>query len=250
MLLLPIGLCAGELVVSGVYQGSNIYIQNPYNPSSGEFCTEQVYVNDRLLLENPKASAFQVDLTYLRMNELVVIRILYREGCTPKVVNPHVLKSAQGFQFLFTQADENSISWMSQGERAGGVYILERLTDAGTWQMVEETAGKGGTNGTPYSLKANHVEGENRYRLHYEAPEQEDRYSVEFAFTLTGDPITFSPTMVTNRIVLSREADYKITDFNGAVVMEGRAREIFVDGLRPGQYYLVVQNRPQKFIKK
>jgi hypothetical protein len=240
----------GELVVSGVYQGNNIFVQNPYNPKSGVFCTTQVFVNDRLLLENPKASAFQVDLTYLKINELVVIRILFHEGCSPKVVNPHVLQGAKGFQFLYTQADENAITWMSQGERPGGMFVLERQLTDFEWEVLSETPGKGAGNAHLYSLRATHIDGENRYRLHYEAPEQEDNFSVEFAFTLTEYPITFSPSMVTNKITLSQEADYKITDFNGQVVMEGRAREIFVNALRPGQYYLVVQNRPQKFIKK
>ena len=87
-----------ELVLSGTYTGTDIFVQNPFNRKLNKFCTEKVFVNDRIIFENPSISAYKIDLSYLKIEDLVVIRIVYSEGCVPTIVNPHALKKSKNFQ--------------------------------------------------------------------------------------------------------------------------------------------------------
>ncbi|MEL7003606.1 MAG: hypothetical protein AAFN93_12855 [Bacteroidota bacterium] len=132
---------AGELVLSGTYSGKDLYVRNPFNRTSNSFCTQEVYVNDRKVYDNPRVSAFKIDLSYLRKNDLVVIRITYHEGCEPKVVNPQVLQTPETFQFLSTVVDNNAISWTTLGETEGK-YIVEHADSARDWYVVDSISAK------------------------------------------------------------------------------------------------------------
>ena len=73
MLLLSISpAMAGELVLSGVYHGSNLYVQNPHD-GNNSFCIKDIYVNGKKHMDAPKASVFTIDLSTLRENTQVKI---------------------------------------------------------------------------------------------------------------------------------------------------------------------------------
>ncbi|NJM94225.1 MAG: T9SS C-terminal target domain-containing protein, partial [Cytophagales bacterium] len=76
-------LWAGELVIAGVYQGKNVYVQNPFTWDMKNFCTREVYVNDKLVLSNPKASAYEINLSAFQVNQPVVIKIIHENNCAP-----------------------------------------------------------------------------------------------------------------------------------------------------------------------
>lgn len=241
---------AAELLLSGSYQGQDVYVRNPYNPSSNKFCTKSVYVNDRLVVERPMVSAYKIDLSFLKLNDLVVIRIIYEEGCKPAIVNPHVLKNtAAGFRFLTSEADNNSISWMTEGDEKGGVFILEQKTEEKEWTEVARIPSKGELHSNQYTIKAPHEKGENSYRLKYQNTKNEQTYSVEMAYTRS-EKITFYPTVATDLITLSDTAKYVITDYFGKEVKQGEGIKISVADLKPGGYYITIQNRKEKFVKK
>jgi len=64
------------------------------------------------------------------------------------------------------------------------------------------------------------------------------------------DPITFYPTRVTDKIILSRETSYEVLDAAGNSVVQGTGSEIHVEDLNSGLYYLNINNKTEKFIKK
>lgn len=242
---------AGELVLQGTYNGKNLYIQNPYLGELKTFCTEKVLVNDREVFNNPKVSAFSIDLSYLNLGDLVVVRILYRDGCEPKIVNPQVLSITKlGFRFLDAQADNNSLVWSTKGEQTLGSFVIERLHLKRGWLEFSTLTAKGNIDYNQYSVAPTHYPGENKYRIKYTNDQGKEYYSVQFAFTSTDDPITFTPTSVTTKITLSRATDYIITDMNGNELRKGRGKVIQVQDLRAGLYFLNIENRAERFIKK
>lgn len=250
-LLGAFSLHAGELVLKGSYNGKNLFVQNPFVPELNTFCTKQVLVNDRVIFDNPKTSAFSIDLSYLKIGDLVVVRIMYHDSCEPKIVNPHVLSLTKaGFAFLKAQADNNSIEWNTKGELTDGSFEIEQLHPKKGWQIFGELKGKGDIMYNQYSMEPSHFPGENKYRIKYTDSQGNEYYSIQFAFTSTEDPITFSPSTVTTKITLSRATEYTISDMNGNELRKGNGKVIIVQDLRPGLYFLNIENRAEKFIKK
>ena len=93
------GSFGGELVISGVYMGKNVYVQNPSCGTASTFSTRMVYVNGILKVTNPTTSAFEVDLSNLSINTAIEIKIVYNENCTPEIINPQVIRPKNSFFF-------------------------------------------------------------------------------------------------------------------------------------------------------
>ncbi len=243
-------LLAGEMVLSGSYQGNDLFVQNPYNPATSSFCTEAVFVNDRQVLTNPKSSAYKIDLSSFSTNDLVVIRILFQDGCKPSIVNPQVLKSREEFQFLTVQADDISISWTVKNDRAQGLFYVEKDMPTSGWTIVDTVEVKTEFNQKEYAIRPFHKKGDNQYRIKYQENEKEAIYSMEFQFTASDNYITFYPLIATTQLELSDSTDYEILDFSDKRVKQGNGKSVLLLDLKPGKYYLKIQNRREVFIKK
>jgi hypothetical protein len=251
-LIVVSSVSAGEIVLVGKYRGKDIYVQNPYNADKDSYCTSAVYVNDRQVQDYPTASAFTIDLSYLAMGDLVVLRIEHNNECVPKVVNPQVLKEGEGFEFMLEQVGNNSISWNTKGELPDGKFMVEQMDSTKLkWNVIKEMAGKGGDETNQYSIAPTHFEGENQYRIKYTDHEGAEFSSLKLMYTYTDNPVQFSPkTQVTSKIKLSRSIPYTITDMDGNLVKEGNGKVIMVQDLKRGLYFLNIQNRSERFIKQ
>jgi hypothetical protein len=64
------------------------------------------------------------------------------------------------------------------------------------------------------------------------------------------EPISFFPTLVVDKITLSRESDYTVVDAYGNQIANGKGVEIDLINLKEGLYFLYVDNREEKFVKK
>ena len=81
---------AATIVLEGNYQGKNIFVQNPFSEAGVGFCVYQVMVNNKVSTDEINSSAFEIDLGVynFKVGDKVTIKIMHREGCTPKVLNP------------------------------------------------------------------------------------------------------------------------------------------------------------------
>ena len=52
-------LHAGVLVLTGMYQGKDVYVQNPLSENQKDYCTKEVYLNNEKILTNIKSSVFE-----------------------------------------------------------------------------------------------------------------------------------------------------------------------------------------------
>ncbi|MFN0048293.1 MAG: hypothetical protein ACKVOU_04135, partial [Cytophagales bacterium] len=68
-----------SFVLSGNYQGKNLYVQNPFTSNMKDFCTDEVYLNDIKIMDNIKSSAFEIDLSKLTLNDVVNIKIAHKD---------------------------------------------------------------------------------------------------------------------------------------------------------------------------
>ena len=251
MLLLTSALRAQEeYTFTGEYQGKNIYIQNPLTADKVNFCTQAVFLNEQLVIRSPKTSAYSIDLGHLQLGAPVFIKIVHAEGCVPKVINPQVIRSKSKFQFLSTTIDAISVNWVSKGELPNGKFFLEHYKGK-SWKIVQTITGKGSFESNQYTVLPDHHTGDNRYRVKYLQSDGQIFFSRVFDYFYDTDPVSFYPTRVDDHITLSRETDYEIVDSFGNSVAQGRAKEIDLPGnLKSGLYYLHIDNRQEKFVKK
>ena len=63
LLLIATGGFAEEIVLSGIYQGKNLYVMNPFAADGNGFCITGITVNGVATSDEINASAFEIDLT-------------------------------------------------------------------------------------------------------------------------------------------------------------------------------------------
>ena len=238
-----------EYTRTGEYQGKNIYVQNPLSKDKINFCTSGVYLNERLVNTAPKTSAFEIDLSHLEIGGPVFIKIVHKEGCKPKIINPQVIRSKSKFQFLNVYADALSVHWSTIGELPYGKFFLEHYRNK-NWGIIETISGKGSFESNQYNLKPEHHTGDNKYRIKYVQSDGKIFFCQVFDYFNDVDPISFHPTLVVDKITLSRVSDYAIVDSFGNQITKGNGAEIALDNLKAGLYFLYVDNREEKFVKK
>jgi hypothetical protein len=237
-----------EYVITGVYNGKNLYVQNPLSGNMKDYCTREVWVNGRQIFSNPRSSAFTVNLSHLGELEPVTVRIVYVNGCSPKVINPQVIRTRNNFRYLTLQVDSNKLEWLTTGELENGKFFIEKWQD-NRWQAIgsQEAAGK---ENSRYQAAVEHHSGNNRYRLKYLQGDGETFYSSVQTYEKVVEPITFAPTRVSDKIYFSRETEYVITDARGNQLLQGHGKEVKLSHLNSGLYYLNFDNRKEKFYKK
>lgn len=237
-----------EFVLSGVYNGRNLYVQNPLSSNMKDYCTREVWVNDTKVFTNPRTSAFTVNLSHLNEQTPVTIRIVHNAGCAPKVINPQVIRTLNKFKYLTIHVDSSRLEWVTSGELSSGKFFVEKW-DNNRWEPFRSLEASG-TENSRYEIEVDHHSGENRYRIKYLQNDGESFYSNVQKYIARMEPITFAPTRVSDKIYLSKETDYIVKDPKGNQLLKGHGKEINLGHLTTGLYYLVFDNRTEKFFKK
>jgi hypothetical protein len=235
--------------MTGEFQGKNIYVQNPLSKDKINFCTSEVYLNERLINTSPKTSAFVIDLSHLETGGPVFIKMVHREGCKPKIINPQVIRSKSKFQFLNVITDALSIHWLTVGELSYGKFYLEHYRNK-IWENIKIITAKGSFEINQYNLKPQHHTGDNKYRIKYVQTDGKIFFSRVFDYFNDVEPISFHPTLVDDKITLSRESEYVVVDSYGNQLTKGKGKEITLNNLKAGLYFLYIDNREEKFVKK
>lgn len=248
---LAFSLQAKVLKVSGVYQGKNLFVQNP-SLGDGEFCAVSVYLNGEKVIDKPEESSFEIDLSHLEVNAAVNIRIYHHTTCTPRILNQYVIRSQSKFKFASVSVSGDQIKWETKGEKSGGDIHVQHYIN-GEWIDVVSLDAKGSLSANNYIEKVNHLSGENKYRIRYEEPGGleftsdvveyvSDKEKVEFYPRRVKDYITFSP---------AKPVKYLIVDMEGNKVMQGNSKIIDCRDLEGNKYYtLLFDNQKERFLKK
>ncbi len=248
LILFSVGnLTAGELILSGVYHGSNLYVQNPHDGESN-YCIKDIYVNGKKHMDGPNTSVFTIDLSSFSEGGKVKIEIYHSDGCEPKVINPNAIQIKDEFQFVFMNMDDHQIHWKTKGEKRLGKFFIEKF-EHNVWNMERAVDGRGEAS-NEYRKPVDYHAGDNKYRLKYLAISGKTYYSDEVTFVSKREKITFSPQRVADKLTFSRSTDYEIRDAYGNSVMSGRSENVNCSSLKTGIYYLIFDNRTEKFIKK
>lgn len=245
-LTLSASLSFADLEIAGVYQGKNLYVQNPFTSNMKDYCTQEVFVNDVRMMSSVNASAYEIDLSFLPINEPVLVRITHKNDCSPKILNPQVVKIKTTFSFNSINLSDNSVAWSAKNEKPRGRYFIERF-EFNLWRIVGETYS---AETDKYMVSLNHNSGLNKYRLKYMEENGNILYSEIQEYDSKLAPLEFYPIRVTDLLYLSRETDYEILDKYGNVIKKGVKKEIDLTDFPSDIYYLNADNRTYKFFKK
>jgi len=240
---------AGEIVLEGVFHGTNLYVQNP-SIGQGKFCIEQVFVNDQKLESVPKASAFEISLNaYLKLDQKVTVRIFHSDGCEPKVINPNAIRQSETFQFVSIDVNAQNIHWVGKGEKKFGKYFIEKYLN-NSWTTVDVVNAQAKPGNNVYTIDASHHSGQNKIRVKYVEITGKIFYSKTVEYTSSVEAIKFYPEKVSKELNFSKPTQYEILDFFGNKVKEGNGDKVDCTDLKSGFYYVNFDNRTERFYKK
>lgn len=235
--------------IVGVYQGTSLFIQNPYLPGQNKFCVKTIYVNERKLDMNYNLSALKVDFK----NDLytpVVIKIESSDSlCNPIILNPDAIFFHSFFKFRDVSLSDSLLTWTTEGEKINGSYVVEKLKN-GFWDPINTQSAQGKFEKAEYQLEISLEEGANKYRVKYEFGNGRYLYSYEVDYDYYPEPVTFKPKKTRTTLTLSRSAFYEVYDPKGKKVLSGQGTTIDVSALYPGDYVIYFDGRdPGVFTK-
>lgn len=243
---------AGVIILEGVYQGKNLYVQNPFAGSGVGFCTFEVTINGDISTDEISSSAFEIDFTNynLKLGDKVIVKINHHNDCRPKVLNPEVLEPKSTFEIIDIAVDQDGVlKWKSKNETGELDYIIEQFR-WNKWVKVGEVKGKGQVDEQSYSFQIKPHSGENTFRVKQIDYTNKPRYGPSVKYTDADIiPITFSPRKVKKVLIFSHETMFEVYDAYGNIVKKGFANQIDVINLDKGIYYLNYDSKSERFIK-
>lgn len=245
---------AGTIVLNGNYQGKNIFVQNPFSEAGVGFCVYQVTVNDKISTDEINSSAFEIDLANynLKLGDKVSIKIMHKDGCTPMVLNPEVLRPKSTFDIVKQSvSSDGTYTWTSTNETGELPFVVQEKR-WNKWIRVGEVPGIGSPGEHTYSFKVVPHSGENIYRVKQTDQTRRSRFSENVSYTNPSIAVvTWTYDKRTDVINMTGSSLYEIYDQFGNIVKRGYANNIDVSDLGKGLYYLNYDNKMgDTFIKR
>jgi len=89
---------AGEIVLTGTYQGKNVFVKNESektDSTNAVYCTKEVFLNGVSIMKDIATADFEIDLSSLKSGAKVTIKIIHTDGCVPAILNPQVIREGK-----------------------------------------------------------------------------------------------------------------------------------------------------------
>jgi len=239
---------AQEIVLSGYYNGINLFVQNP-KIGEDQYCITNIVVNGRRASPLKQNSSFDIEMSFVEIGAPVEVRIQYHRECTPRVLNGDVIKKRNPFRFVFIKVTDSDIKWSSKGERKYGKYFVRRF-NKNHWNTMHAINCKNDNGTVEYDHPIRHFSGENKYQIKYLDSSGKSYYSDTVTYSISKPPVTFSPGKVKKELTFSRKIQYRIMDISGKVLKSGFSDVVDCKNLETGIYYVAFENQIRQFTKK
>ncbi len=212
-----------EMLVSGVYRGANLYVQNPTGGSGIGFCIDSVWINDSLF-KYEQSSAFELpfDKIGLKDGDSVTIRINHWQDCLPKLITA-------GTDFRWTEIQESSIvngreiRWTTRGDVLMRCYSVQQYR-WNKWIPVKDTCGASKSFSVQLKRSDKHS-GMNKYRVVMRDLLAGTRdYSNPLHYQSGMDSVSYE--LNGNTVVFSDSTRFEVFDTHGNVVDRGVSDKI------------------------
>lgn len=260
LVLLGAGAMAqGPIILTGNYQGKNIYVQNPFAGAGVGFCVYEVTVNGDITTDEISSSAFEIDFTNfaLEIGDEVEVQIKHKSDCRPKVLNPEVLKPKSTFEIVTIEVSEDGVlEWRANSETGKLTYVVEQFRWS-KWIKIGEVDGVGTEGDHDYTFDVSqHLHaGENKFRVKQTDYTGKPRTSQADTYSDPSIPeVDFQPRKVKDEIAFTADEVsvstlYEIYDAFGNIVKKGFDSVVDCSSLPKGAYYLNYGNKTEQFVK-
>lgn len=245
-----------KLSIEGVYQGKNVYVQNPVSSDGFGYCASKVTVNGDIVPSNIGNGDFEINLSDLNISigEPLFIVIEHEDGCKPLIINPEVLLPRS--TFVITKLDVHAngkLAWETTKEQGKLPYYIEQFR-WNKWVTVGEVQGIGTVGSHQYEFNVSPHSGINSVRIVQVDHSGLKRPSKEVKFTSLIPKVSKNPTKVKDIIHFTAnnkpiETRYEIFDAYGNIVKKGVGNAVNCKNLARGAYYINFDNTNEKFIK-
>ncbi len=233
-----------SLMLKGVYQGKDLYVENPFSDDGVGFCVYEVYVNGELTRDEINSSAFAIDFSILGIvrGQSVEILLNHKEDCEPLVLNPESIKPHSTFEITRIEVKNNTLTWITVKESGALPFEIEQFR-WNKWVTVGEVRGAGTPGEHEYSFKLDPYSGENKVRVKQIDYTGKPRYSDAAIYNPGIAAVTFTPEKPVKSITFSRETLFEVFDKYGNLVRTGFGRSLDISDLTTGEeYYLNYDN--------
>ena len=242
---------AATLVIEGKFQNKNLFVKNGYGSTGVGFCTKEIKVNGQITTDETNSTSFEIDLRSLRFKygEELVIEILHDDECMPHVLNAEDLKPKPTFETLMMNLNpEGVFKWTTQDDSGTITFIVEQLK-WNKWIPVGEVQGVGTPDQHDYSFQVPIHSGENKFRVKQKGLNYTTRISKEVIGVSHLNKPSFAIQSDLSSVDFSAETAYEIYDVYGQIVKKGFGKQIKIDNLSNGEYYLCFDNEVTEFKK-
>ncbi len=232
------------LLIEGQYQNKNVYVSNSVSANGIGFCAYEVRVNGEITSDQISSSAFEIDLSNLKLNQGsdVVIQIFHKEGCLPKVLNANVLRPMPTFETKTITLDEmGTLKWTTTEESGVLTYDVEQYK-WNKWVKVGEVQGMGTTSENNYEFKVVMVSGENKFRVAQKGTLGKSKKSPEAISNSAVEKPELKFDKKARKINFTGITSYEVYDVYGQIRKKGYDKSIDMSNLSKGEYYISYDN--------
>lgn len=242
---------AEVLVISGIYQGKDLYVKNPVTSGGIGFCIFEVQVNGNITSDEVNSPAFAVDLAVwgLKQGDPVEVVLRMKENCDVKIINPEVIYPNSTYEVTSINLEpDGMLTWKTVKESASIPFVIEQFR-WNKWLKVGEVIGLGSSAENTYKFQANLHSGVNTFRV-YQLDFKGQRFSQEIKVQSATPEVTIKNTRIGNSIEFSKETDYEIYSEYGALVKSGRGSSVDTSKFYKGKYYVSYDNKGGVIVEK
>jgi hypothetical protein len=242
---------AEDIIISGIYQGKDLYVRNPLTSDSAGYCVFEVLVNGVVTADQLNSASFAVDLATWKLNSGDALEIVLRckENCEVKILNPEVIYPNSTFEITaLSVSATGGMEWTTEKESAPIAYIIEQFR-WNKWNKVGETKGQGKPESCRYNFHVNLHSGMNTLRI-YQMDYKGQHTSEEYKIESTVAEIKIKSLKVSNSIEFSGITDYEIVSEFGTLITSGRGSSVDASKFVKGKYYVNYDNKVGAIVEK
>jgi hypothetical protein len=251
LICLSANALAEVIIISGIYQGKDLYVKNPMTTDGSGYCVFEVLVNGQVTADQLNSASFAVDLAIWKLNPGDALEIVLRckENCEVKVLNPEVIYPNSTFEITsLSVSPTGGMEWTTEKESAPLTFVIEQFR-WNKWNKVGEIKGKGIAESTRYNYPVNLHTGLNTFRVYqmdYKGQHTSDEYKIES----TTPEIKIKSLKVSNSIEFSGVTDYEVVSEFGALITSGRGSSVDASKYVKGKYYVNYDNKVGAIVEK